>query len=458
MKFFIYILLFIVGIKGFPQTIKPDFTYGNCCYYNLNKGESLTFHDTEIKFLHSVNHFNLFLINNDSIWLKISRRTLPTTAAGVQIFVADNQNLKSLTQNKKIHGLLKKDVLIGVTASFEKLLDWNKFVFPVSFNDGFLWKLEENSHMFSYVSNNEKEEQKNYFHSHAGIDINLHDARGLEKHLLVAPENSTVVWIEDKNIDQEGTEACILLESDAQPGIYYIYNHLSNKKIFVKKGDKLVRGEAIGGIWGDRIWGHLSFAVVKSDSIPTYGNQYHNLINVFPQLYELYFQESLSYFRIFSKGRIHFGQRRNINGNEKNNLAYEPYSGKGWILGKWNIADKVEWYAAGTEGNVRLKKIMFENEPAECTNPENWFDFEINVKNGTYRIRANVGDIEKPSWQKISFEGITADSYHLPAGMQKWTSEKIVKVNDSKLTVRIFIDQNNQKVAGISEIVFQQVY
>jgi hypothetical protein len=63
-----------------------------------------------------------------------------------------------------------------------------------------------------------------------------------------------------------------------------------------------------------------------------------------------------------------------------------------------------------------------------------------------------------PSSQKIDFEGIAVGNYNLEAGEQKWTDERVVKVTDYKLTVRIHVDKGNQKVAGLSEIVFQQAY
>jgi hypothetical protein len=59
---------------------------------------------------------------------------------------------------------------------------------------------------------------------------------------------------------------------------------------------------------------------------------------------------------------------------------------------------------------------------------------------------------------KIDFEGVNAGTFALSDGEQKWTNERIVKVNDGKLTIRIYVDENNEKVAGISEIVFQRAY
>ena len=457
MKFYTYILFFVLSFQVFSQNSTADFSFGNTFYFNLNKGETITFNEVEIELLETMNHYNHLKIGTDSLWLKVSRRTLPVYAGGIRLFVADNRNVQQLTNDSSTHSLLKKQVLIAVSDAGKRLLNEFDYQFPVSFNDGFLWKAEEDSHLFSYMGSTVLNENCRNS-SHAGIDIDLHDARGKEKHLLVAIENSTVIWVEDKNIDAENKQACVLLESKSQPGIFYVYQHLYNKKVFVKKGDELLRGEPIGNIWGDEIWGHLHFAIVQSDSIPTYENRFVNLVNFFPQLYELYFQGSYNLNRTFSKGRISFGQRSDVNGNEKNNLAYEPYSGKGWILGNWNTADKLESVANELEANVRLKKTLFEDENAKCANPNSWFDYELNVRNGTYRIRAKVGDIKQMSWQKITFEGVPAATYSLKEGELKWTNERVVKVNDGKLSIRVFVDENNEKIAGLSEIVFQQVY
>jgi hypothetical protein len=67
-----------------------------------------------------------------------------------------------------------------------------------------------------------------------------------------------------------------------------------------------------------------------------------------------------------------------------------------------------------------------------------------------------MGDINLPTWQKISFEGVDAGIISNEKADFDWTPERIVKVNDGKLTVRIFVDKNNEISAGISEIVFQR--
>lgn len=455
-------LLISFVLFGFALRLKsqnptsPDFTWGNASYFNMNVGETIFYNDVEVKLIRVKNHFNQIKIGNDTIRVKVSRRTPLVTAGYLNVFVADNKNVKALTSEKQVHGLLKKDALICISNYDIPLLEPNNYQFPVSFNNGFMWSAEEDSYMFSYISSTERKLKGNT--SNEGIDFDLHDARGIEKHWVVAIENSTVIWVEDNNQDKAGKEACVLLESSSQPGIFYVYKHLNNKKTVVKKGQKLVSGEPIGTIWGDEIWGHLTFSVIKSDTIPSFQDCSNNVVNCFPQIFELYFKQSSGFPKSFSKGRIFFGKIRSQNGNQKNTIEFEEYSGKGWILGEWNTANKLDWVAKGNEGNTRLGKKLFEDSAAECTNPNNWYDYEINVQNGAYRIRAKVGDLLLPTWQKIDFEGINAGTFSLSEGEQKWTSERIVRVNDRKLTIRIYVDENNEKLAGIGEVVFQRAY
>lgn len=456
-KFLIILTIFLgfaVESKSQGPTT-PGFVWGNASYFNINIGESIIYNDTEIKLIQLENHFNKIKIGNDTLWIKVSRRTLPVQVGKLRIFVADNKNVKTLDPDKGIHGLMKKDALICISGSDFPLLDPAKYTFPISFSDGFLWSAEEDSYMFSY---NHPAETKSKEGSHPGIDFDMHDARGIEKHRVLAIENSTVVWVENKNMDAAGKEAWVLLESESQPGIYYLYKHLNNKKTIVKNGQKLQYGEPVGAIWGDETWGHLTFTVIKSDTIPSLQNCGKNVINCFPQLFELYFKQSTGFSKNFSKGRIFLGKNRSQNGNQKNAAVFEEYSGRGWLLGKWNLADKVDFASKGSEGNVRLRKTLFAGSAAVCTNPNNWYDYDINVRNGVYRIRAKMGDISLPTWQKVAFEGIDAGILSNDAGEFKWTSERVVKVNDGKLTIRIFVDEKNEKAAGISEIVFQRAY
>lgn len=452
----VILFLFTVVFKISAQQTTPDFSWGNTSFFNLNIGDSIRLNNGSIVLEKQQNQFNLIRVGNEKQWIKVSKQQLPVTIDGLRIYVADNKNVKALTCDNEVHGLLKKDVLIGVVDYEKTLLNFNEYIFPVSFNDGFLWSGLESSNMFAYTPGNQTPGKK-IARSHPGIDIDMHDARGIEKHWLVAIENSTVEWVQ-KNKGPNNKQACVLLKSEANKNIYYLYDNLFDKNLEVKKGDRLIRGQIISTAWGDSIWGHVHLAVIYSDSIPSYKNRINNLVNFFPQLYELYNRQSFSFSKIFTKGSIYFGQPENLCGNQKNKEAFEEYIGKGWILDKWNKTNTVECISDNAKGNVRLKKVLFEKTAAESKNPNNWYQYEINVQNGVYRVRAKVGDIKLPSWQKVEFEGVTASTYSINAGQYKWTNEKIIKVTDRKLSVRIYVDPKNQKYAGISELVFQRAY
>ena len=451
-------MVLAAGFYGKAQeNSSPDFTWGNAFYYNMNVGETIQFNNVNITLLQLKNHFNALKIGEDTLWLKVSRRTLPDVSQGFRIFVADNKNVKALTSDSAVHGLLTKDALICLSDFKKNLLDPNSYVFPVSFNDGFLWSAEEDSYMFSYQYCENPENKVPPF-SYPGIGFDLQDARGQDKHLITAVENSTVVWIEDKNIGENDKQASVLLKSESQPGIYYVYDHLYNKTLEIRKGQKLVRGEIIGTVWGDKMWGNLEFSVIKSDTVPAFENRHNDVINIFPQMYELYFKQTFTYVKNYSKGRIRFGLMPSLNGNMKNVATFQNYTGKGWSLGQWNTADKVAWICNSEEGNARLRKVLFGSTKATCENPNDYFEYQINVLNGVYRIRAKVGDLLLPSQQKIEFNGISAGTFSLEKGETKWTSEHVVKVTKGKLTVRIYVDPENKKVAGLNEIVFQRAY
>jgi hypothetical protein len=416
-KGFILLVLFAVLFQvNAQQADSADFRWGNGFYYNLNVGESITFNQVEVKLLKIENHYNQVKLGEDTLWLKVARRSVPEQLSGVRIFVADNKKVKALGSGFPVHGLLTKDALVCLSDSRLPLLDPAQYIFPVSFNDGFMWGAEEESYMFSFYKTDETGKQPAYS-NFAGIGFDLHNARGIMKHWLVAVENSRVVWVESKGLDEAGNQACVLLESESQPGIYYYYNRLYSKNLAVKKGQNLVRGDAISTAWGDNTWGHFQFTVVKSQTEPTLEDCHHFAINGFPQLFGLYFRQNGNSARSFARGRILFGKPRHTNGNQKNSMAFELYSGKGWLLGKWNPADRVEWVSTKNDGNVRLKKVLFEGTPAQCKNPKNYFEYLITVPNGTYRIRAKVGDLFLPSWQKLSLKELL----HLP---NRWTPAK----------------------------------
>ncbi len=439
------------------QVNSADFRWGNGFYYNLDVGESFTFNQVEVKLLKVENHYNQLKIGEDTLWLKVARRTLPEELRGVRVFVADNKHVKALESGEQAHNLLTKDALVCISELNRPLLDPSSYSFPVSFNDGYVWSAEEDNYLFSFLPVDKKAENREY-QSFPGIGFDLHDARGLQKHWLAAIENSRVVWIENQPSGSLANSVCLLLQSDSQPDIYYVYNGLYNRNLLVKKGQNLMAGELIGTAWGNRNWGHLHFAVIRSDTEPLPENCFHRVVNGFPQVYGLYFPDGRDRRQFFTRGRIHFGLPEYLNGNRKNVQAYENYSGKGWVMGRWNTTDRVEYVTSGTSGNARLKKVLFEGTPAQCRNPQNYFDYQITVRNGTYRIRARVGDLYLQSWQKIEFGGVASVTKSLEAGETDWTGERVVKVTDGTLNVRIYTDPENKKAAGLSEIVFQRAY
>ncbi|MFW6289927.1 MAG: M23 family metallopeptidase [Mariniphaga sp.] len=454
-KLLIFFAATVLVLKATGQDFNSaGFRWGNGFYYNMDAGERVTFNQVEVTLLKVHNHYNLLKVGEDTLWLKVARRKVPEVINGIRIFVADNKTVKALNPGSIAHGLLTGDALVCLSDSRLPLLDPQHYTFPVSFNNGFTWSAEEDSHMFSYYKDNDF---PNHYISYPGIGIDLHEARGKLMHWLIAVEDSRVVWVNDKVDFAGGNQSCVLLKSKSQPNIYYLYNHLFTKNVAVKSGQELVKGEAVGTAWGNASWGHLHFAVIFSPTEPTFQECSGNVVNGFPQLFGLYNPRGSHLARNFTRGRIIFGQPRSLRGNVLNNLEFEPYTGKGWTTGKWNPADKVEWISKGNEGNIRLKKVLFEGTPGESTNPHSYFDYQISVLNGTYRMRVKVGDVYLPTWQKMEFEGVDAGIKNLKAGEFSWTGERIVKVNDGILNVRVYIDSTNNMAAGISELVFQAV-
>ena len=442
----------VVFLHSNAQT--ADFQWGNGFYFNLNIGETVTFNEVDVTLLRIENHFNLIKIGQDSLWFEVARRSLSQNINGMRIFVADNKEVKALANDTLKHGLLKGDALICLSDIQKPLLDPLQFVFPVSFNDGYVWDAEEDSYMFSLYKQ-EGTGEPVFYKNYEGIGFNMNGNNENQKHWLVALENSRVVWIAKNTQNNAG--ACVLLESESQPGVFYVYNHLDETSLTVKEGQEIIAGEVIGKVSLTATdWPHLQFAVINPPTEPSFQECFHYLVNGFPQIFGLYFKQIGTVARTYSRGRIVVGWPRSVTGNKKNTQAYEIYSGKGWLLGRWNVAGKVESVTKNDEGNARLKKVLFENTPAESVNPDDYFEYQISVRNGTYRIRVKVGDQYLPTWQKISFEGTTPVTKSLPAGELGWTGEQVVEVQDGTLNIRIYTSQN--QVAGLSEIVFQRAF
>ena len=457
MKKIILIFFFIVFLlQAGAQESLSGFIWGNASFFDLTIGESFLFGNREIQLLEIENNFNKIRVGTDTVWIKTSRRNLPITVGEIMVYVADNKNAKSLASNSEVHGLMQKDALIAVSFFNKPLLDFDKYVFPVNFSDGFLWNFDTDRYLFSWLWKDERQGE-NFYRSHEGIAFDMSDVMDTKNHWLAAIESSQVVWINSR-VDGKTQVSCVLLESVSQPGIYYIYDNLNPKSLEIRTGQKLIQGEIIGIASNEENNGFFQFAVVKSDTIPSYSNRYDNIVNFFPQLFQLYYRQTYIFPRNFSKGVVNLGLLNSKNGVIGNIHAFENYSGKGWLLEKWNTVDKVEYVSNGYAGNARLKYKLFAGTPAECVNPNGFYDYEISVPNGTYRVRAKIGDLELASWQRILFEGVEVATVDLAPGEYKWTSEQNIKVSDGRLTVRIFVDTSENKPAGISEIVFQQMY
>lgn len=448
-----FLLLGIMQARGNARVIEnPDFTLGNVSFFSMDLGETFQFHNTEMEFLRLDHHFARLRIAEDTFWIKVARRSPAFNYGPIQVFVADNKHVKTISGNSPVHGLLKKEVLVAVSKGDQPLMDPVQFGFPVSFTQGFMWRTLEDTYMFSYQPGTRAGKDKE--RSYGGVGIDLRESRAMEKHMILAMESGRVMWTESALQGTGDPQVAVCIQSESSPQIFYIYEHLHNKSLMVKKGQRILKGEGIGYGWGEGAWNYLRVGAVYSDTIPGFNHRHCNSVNIFPLLLDLYFGRQPVFSHAFTKGQIYLGRSEHLNGNSKNVSAFEEYHGTGWILGRWNTADKVEWVSSRRSGNARLRKVLFRGEPAQCVNPNDWYDFEINVRNGTYRIRALVGDHQLPSWQKIEFEGVAVGTFKRDAGVLDWTNERIVKVHDGKLTVRIYVD--DEHVAGISEIVFQQ--
>jgi hypothetical protein len=450
--YFVFFFLLVILNSGAQTGTTPDFTFGNVSYFNLNVGEKCNFNESEIEILKVYNHYTKLRVDSDTVWLKVARRSPALALASVNIFIADNKSVKAISGNSPVHGLLKKDVLLAVSPVGVPLTDNSLMEFPVSFTQGFLWRTLEDTYMFSYQQGPDNE--INNEPSYAGLGIDMRETRAMDKHLVVAMENGRAVWVETRIPGTTEPQATICIQSESSPDIFYIYEHLHSRGISVKRNQRILKGDGLGFAWGDGNWNHFRICVVKSDTIPGFENRHHNAVNFYPQMLGIYFGQRSLFSHSFTKGQIYFGRASHLNANARNVSGFEELHGTGWLLGRWNTADKVEWVSGRKSGNARLRKTLFNGQPAQCTNPNDWYEFEINVRNGIYRIRALVGDHFQPSWQKIEFEGVGAGTFTRNAGDLVWTSERIVKVNDGKLTVRIYTD--GERIAGLSEIVFQQ--
>src|SRR5690606_24800835 len=116
--------------------------------------------------------------------------------------------------------------------------DPEHYVFPISRRDAYQWHMEESSQMFAYYGHASYMRGDayaapggKYYRSHEGIDFDLHDARGLEKHPLVSMASGRVCLAEETNDD----EVCLIIQSKLEPDIYYVYQHVNRRFCFVRE-------------------------------------------------------------------------------------------------------------------------------------------------------------------------------------------------------------------------------
>lgn len=431
----------------FPDDPPGAVGWGNAHYVDLAVGQAYPLFGRKIQLVAVDNNVCTVSVDGVEARLRMARQERPAVVNGVRIFVADTRPVADLTTEANFpqsHAATSRDALLCLSAPAQSLLDPARFTFPVSRNDGYRWTMDENSHMFAYLRPTR---------SHEGIDLNLMEARGQEIHTVVAIEDAVVRWIESGNIP----EACLLLQSASRPGIFYLYQHLNRDKVYVQPGQKVTRGQKMAHIWGDGRWGHLHFAVLACREPPPFKDRYQNLLNCFPQLYELWHGTLDVIAAPVSSGEFRFAQEYWRNGNRRRLHAYTDTIGYGWLLGDWCAAGKVEasFPNDGTHPgeSARLRKVMHVQTRSPATNPHDWFDFEVAVVNGFYKVKAEIGDAYTSTWQRIEFEGVDAGIHVLANGEMKWTPEKLVEVEDGRLTLRIHL-KDGQTNAGVRELDF----
>lgn len=454
MKNFKILFLSLFLVKATAAISSEAVTFGNAVYVNLSVGEKFNYLGKTIEVVALKNHLTQIKVERDTAWLKVARRLLPTEIGGLRVFVSDQINVKNLTTDPEKHNLLQKDVLLSISDPSKPLLDPYKFTFPISNRDGYEWMMEEDSHMFAYLGANEWF-GLDYFRSHEGIDMNMHEARGKEIHPLVAIEDATVILVADSTVTKS-YDGCIILKSDSQKDIFYVYKHTNPRTHKVKEGQKVKKGDVLSYIWGDNVWGHLHFAIVHRTDTPGYNDRYTNLLNVFPQMYEVDNGHLKTKKNVRNEGHFTFGHRKQLCRNFKRLDEYNELIGYGWKLGEWCKPQRVESVESDWGGNARLNKVLYSNSKAESENPKSYFDFEVDVENGIYEVNAIIGDSFAPTSQKLFFEDKEIGTFKVNKGEYKKTDSFKVNVKDNKLTVRLELT-DDETTAGINELNFKKI-
>ncbi len=376
--------------------------------------------------------------------IPLARLTLPIVLNGVRVFVSDTRIMANLTPNPSprgrgnVRGAVTKDALLCLSDPAKPLLDPQRYTFPVDRSDGFDWEIGANSHTFAFLDPDRQ---------HEGTDIPILAGRTAPVHALVAIEDARVLWA----VKHSGEQVGVLLESRRQPGIYYHYQHLSAAALRVSAGESVKRGQKLGYIWGDNRWGHLHFTIGAWGAPPAH-QKYEYAIAAFPLLYELWYGDLHARPRQWSYGAWTFARPRAINGNVKHMGAFNELLGYGWILGDWCPAAKVPPDKEDVLSALP-SKTLFAGTSAAATNPQDHYDFEIAVPHGRYALQALLGAANLATWQRVFFEGVAAGTYDLEPSAFAWTPERIVRVGDGRLTIRLHL-RDATTPAGLSEIMF----
>lgn len=417
--------------------------WSNATYVDLTLGQTYWYRDKPVRLLSMQSDYCTVEIDGDRRELIVARRTVPRVVGGLRVFVSDNRNVKGLTSDGDNHGFCRTDAVVCLSDPSQPLLDPNRFGFPVSRQDGYQWSMEEGSHMFAYLGL-ATYKGADYYRSHEGIDLDMHEARGKVLHPLVAVESGTILWYRDRA--ENGV--VVVQRSDVESAIHYVYTHLNRDQLWVHEGQHLERGQPLGCIWGDAVWGHLHFAVTAPSQTPKPHTRYAQLLNTFPQLYELYHGDLKPRPRLWREGTWIFNEAKQFCNNKQRNYAYDQVVGYGWDLGKWCTANSVE-------PGVRLSKTIHRGTPAEATNPNDYFDFVVDVEPGMYRTRAKVGCHYESSWQQVLFNGVNAHVFHPSAGDFLWTPWREVEAPDGRLVMRVRL-LDAKTYAGVKELHFRK--
>lgn len=431
------------------MNVEPAARWGNMQFFDLACGETVDFRGQSVRLLEVGGPECRVEVGGDAMWLPVARRSVPGVANGLGVFVADNAPAKALTTDSSCHGLLTRDALLGLFDPNRPLLPPGTGTFPISRDDGFEWTMEEDSHMFAYLGLRWDSEDE--YRSHEGIDFNLHDARGLERHAILSACEGEVVWLSRPN----EKETRVLVKSARFPRIFYIYVHLHTPTVRVAEGDRVGIGERLGFPWGDSIWGHLHFAVVQRDDTPSPEDRYTNLLNIFPACCELWHGSLDVPPRRHERGHFRFGLNRDVSGNVKRLDWFSELTGYGWRLGRWNAAARVEGFVYNPEGSgcARLPKTLFAGSPAQAVNPDDFYVFSVAVEPGRYTVTARVGDPHGPSWQRVSCNGTDCGTHELPEGETAWTDPQTVDASDGLLDLRLDL-KDGQTPAALAELRF----